>query len=211
MDYTYGYGNYNLPSNFNTLGGFWATVAALAGIIIVICLIVFVLDVLGRWKMFEKAGENGWKAIIPFYNEYIQCKLTGVNVVWFWIILAGLLISWVPVLNIIYTIVTVYYRVLLCVSTAKSYNQDPAFGVGIFFLPQIFYLILGLGSAKYVGVTPMEDPVMNAFIGKKDTTKEAEVVEDATTKDTKDAKYCPECGTKIAKDTKYCPKCGKKL
>ena len=36
---------------------------------------MIVLSVVALWKLFEKSGEQGWKAIIPFYNTYIKCKL----------------------------------------------------------------------------------------------------------------------------------------
>ena len=34
----------------------------------ILSLAVAVLGVVAMWKIFEKAGEPGWAAIIPFYN-----------------------------------------------------------------------------------------------------------------------------------------------
>jgi hypothetical protein len=39
-------------------------------------LAVAVLAIIGMWKVFEKAGEPGWAAIIPFYNSYVLFKIT---------------------------------------------------------------------------------------------------------------------------------------
>jgi len=36
-----------------------------------------VLAIVGLWKIFTKAGEEGWKAIIPYYNLYVLCKIVG--------------------------------------------------------------------------------------------------------------------------------------
>ena len=33
-------------------------------------LLVYVVN----WRVFLKAGEKGWKSLIPFYNEYVQYK-----------------------------------------------------------------------------------------------------------------------------------------
>ena len=38
-------------------------------------LALLVLGIVAKWFLFQKAGEPGWKAIIPFYNTYIECKL----------------------------------------------------------------------------------------------------------------------------------------
>lgn len=44
-------------------------------------LIILIILCLASWaglmKMFEKAGEQGWKAFIPFYNYYIVQKING--------------------------------------------------------------------------------------------------------------------------------------
>lgn len=38
-------------------------------------LIVIVVSFVCLWVLFQKAGEKGWKAIIPFYNAYLTYKL----------------------------------------------------------------------------------------------------------------------------------------
>lgn len=42
----------------------------------VVYLAVAVLGIVAMWKIFEKAGEPGWAAIIPFYNLYVLFKIT---------------------------------------------------------------------------------------------------------------------------------------
>jgi hypothetical protein len=47
------------------------------------------------WKVFTKAGQPGWAAIIPIYNIYIMTKIAGKPGIWvLWIFI-------VPVVNII--------------------------------------------------------------------------------------------------------------
>lgn len=51
----------------------------------VLTVIWYILVVAGAWKMFEKAGEAGWKAIIPIYNMYIVYKLCwNTSLFWIW-------------------------------------------------------------------------------------------------------------------------------
>ena len=38
--------------------------------------IFYILQVIAYWKIFTKAGEEGWKSIIPIYNGYVQYRLT---------------------------------------------------------------------------------------------------------------------------------------
>ena len=42
---------------------------------ILILIVCVVLPVIGNWKIFVKAGEPGWKALIPIYYSYILFKI----------------------------------------------------------------------------------------------------------------------------------------
>ena len=49
--------------------------------------IFYVLVAVAQWRIFTKAGEAGWKGIIPLYNLYIQYKLTW-DTKMFWYLIA---------------------------------------------------------------------------------------------------------------------------
>jgi hypothetical protein len=40
-----------------------------------ISLAISVFTIVCSWKIYAKAGENGWASLIPFYNEYINFKV----------------------------------------------------------------------------------------------------------------------------------------
>ena len=39
--------------------------------ILVTFLLLGVICTIAYWKIFEKAGEDGWEILVPFYNSYI--------------------------------------------------------------------------------------------------------------------------------------------
>ena len=103
-----------------------------------IWLIYIVALIIAAWKIFEKAGEEGWKSIIPFYNTYTLFRIAGRNGWWF----LGLL---VPVLNIV-------IAAMLALDLGKHFGKSTLFSVvGLFLFQPIGMLILGFGDAKYVG------------------------------------------------------------
>lgn len=138
----YDYG-YTVPdSTIATIGG--TILGAFLGVIIVVSLVIAIIQLAGMWKVFTKAGEKGWKCIIPIYNLVILFRISGLSP---WIIfgyLAGIIpfIGWIVCLGI-----TIYQ----CNSLAKSFGKDVGYTIGLLFLPTIFYLILGFGKAQYVG------------------------------------------------------------
>jgi Family of unknown function (DUF5684) len=119
-------------------GGGGGAIGAIGGLIfLVFILAIVILMIAGMWKMFTKAGQPGWAAIIPIYNNYIMCKIVG-RPGW-WVIL--LLI---PYLNFIFFII-------IMLDLAKSFAKGIGFAVGLILLSPIFVCILGFGEAEYQG------------------------------------------------------------
>jgi hypothetical protein len=110
--------------------------AAATGIVVA-ALLWALLVIIGWWKIFEKAGEAGWKSIIPFYNIYTMLRIVG-QPGW---MLIGFLI---PFINIILFIIVMG-------NLAKSFGRGIGTILGLIFLNPIFSLILGFGSATYTG------------------------------------------------------------
>ena len=105
--------------------------------ILVIALICAILKYIGAWKAFKKAGVDGWEALIPVHNLIVEFKLAGLKTYWYFLL-------FIPIANII----------ILCwkdIEFAKAYGKSAGFGIGLFLLGPIFYLILGLGKAEYIG------------------------------------------------------------
>jgi len=103
----------------------------------IIGLLIGLLIIVAMWKVFTKAGQPGWAAIIPIYNLYIWCKIVGRP--WWWILL-----MLIPFVNFIVAIV-------LSIDLAKSFGKGAGFGIGLALLGIIFWPILGFGSAQYQG------------------------------------------------------------
>ena len=65
--------DFDIPGNLDILGGITAGVFFLY---ILFVLAVAVFSIVIMWRIFEKAGEHGWAAIIPFYQNYVLFKIT---------------------------------------------------------------------------------------------------------------------------------------
>jgi Family of unknown function (DUF5684) len=98
-------------------------------------IILGILWIVALWKIFSKAGQPGWAAIIPIYNLFVWCKIVGRSAWW--------LLLWLICFPI--------FHIILSIDLAKSFGKGVGFGIGLIFLPFIFALILGFGSATYQG------------------------------------------------------------
>ena len=124
------------------------------------------------WKMFEKAGEKGWKYLIPIYGDYIDCKIIGkVKIFWVnlistigFIVLSSILLLAISqasqteflflvllFLSITYLIIIIVCQVIKAFATAKVFGQESIFGLGLLFLPIIFVAIIAFDKKiRYV-------------------------------------------------------------
>ena len=109
----------------------------MSGIVWLIYLVVVAAVIAGWWMVFTKAGEAGWKSIIPIWNALVILKIVGRD--WWWVILMV-----IPFVNLIVWII-------VSLDLAKSFGRGTGFGIGLAFLSPIFALILGFGSDTYRG------------------------------------------------------------
>lgn len=115
----------------------YASMAGALMVYYIIVLAVGIVTLVGLWKMFTKAGKPGWACIIPFYSQYCQFEMAWGNG---WLFL----LMFVPCVNFV-------FMIMMWIKMAKAFGQGTGFGLGLFFLNPIFVLILGFGSAQYIG------------------------------------------------------------
>ncbi len=96
-----------------------------------------ILTITGMWKTFIKAEQPGWASIIPIYNIYILLKIAKKPGWW-------LILYLIPIINFI-------IRIVVDINIARNFGKGVGFGLGLFFLPFIFYPILGFSDADYIG------------------------------------------------------------
>ena len=135
-----------------------AILLAFGVIFLFVGLIILAAMVVAYWKIFEKAGEAGWKALIPIYNGHVMYKIAW-KPIWFWIaIIVSVVdqIMWfsgepaLMALSWVLTIFLIVISILFYVNLAKVFGKGAGFTVGLIFLPLIFLLILAFDSSEYI-------------------------------------------------------------
>ncbi len=105
---------------------------------LIVSLIVGIIAVIAIWRVFQKAGQPGWAAIVPIYNLYTLFKITWGNG-WFFLLML------IPLVNFVIVILTM-------LKLAKAFGKGGGFAAGLIFLSFIFMLILAFGDSRYYGV-----------------------------------------------------------
>lgn len=145
------YYRYNTPSVSPVVG------------ILSVALSIFLIAAL--WRIFTKAGEKGWKCLIPIYNVYLYWRIA-----WdeskFWVIFWGgigfSVLSFLLrqmgrfgailllIVALAWAVYTIYLAFKAAITMAHRFDKSTAFGVfGLVFFSFIGIPILAFGQADY--------------------------------------------------------------
>ena len=106
---------------------------------------IFVIYIAGLWKVFTKAGQPGWAAIVPIYNTVVMLQIGGLPT---WYLAPMYLGGFIPVVGIL---VAGVFGILMLVGLGRAFGKSTGFIVGLCLASPIFLCILGFGSSEYLG------------------------------------------------------------
>lgn len=112
----------------------------LVGGLLIFLLIILLISIVSMWKIFIKAGKQGWESIIPIYNIIVLFQITKTPM---WLIILTL----IPIINFIGAPVV---TIILAINLAKAFGKDPAFSILLILLPIIGYPILAFDESQYI-------------------------------------------------------------
>lgn len=104
----------------------------------IVVLATMILMIAAMWKVFAKAGQPGWVALVPILNSYQLLKIAGYPGWW-------VLLMLIPIVNIV-------IGIMVCLALARSFGRGPLFGIfGLIIFSGVGMLILAFGKDRYLG------------------------------------------------------------
>ena len=165
---------------------------------------ILVVYLIALWKLFKKAGRNGWEAIVPFYNTWVLSEIAGVA--WWYpliIIVSNFGLIDESFISSILSLASLVANFFIMYNLSKKFHR----GIGFAILATIFPFVL--------------IPIM-AFSDKYQYDKDVLVSQNGPIGDNYDntsfnnsnnysVRYCQNCGNQIDKNAKYCSRCGNEI
>jgi len=124
------------------------------GLFIIVYLLFVVFLIISMWKVFEKAGQPGWAAIVPFYNLYVFTQI--VQRPGWWMLLYFLAI--IPIIGSLAVLVIV---ILDYIKLAEVFGKGGGFATGLILLGFVFIPILAFGDAQYKGLSSSSSDLLD--------------------------------------------------
>lgn len=139
-----------------------SSMMVLGGMYLIFAFVWWILQIIANWNIFTKAGEAGWKSLIPIYGDYVSYKIAW-QTSYFWLsFILGIVASYVSSANlnesIFLTVIATLLRIVIavinimyCIKLSRAFGHGIGFAIGLILLQPIFLLILGFGSDQYYG------------------------------------------------------------
>lgn len=133
-------------------------------VIVAVVLVLLIIIIVSTWKLFTKAGQPGWAAIVPIYNSYILVQVARLPIYYFVIILVPMLVNIAKVtvpepVDTVINIVTFITYSYITYNVAKQFGKGIGYTIGLVFLPFIFYPMLAFGDSVYLEQASSDTPV----------------------------------------------------
>lgn len=127
--------------------------------------ICIIIQIIAYWRIFTKAGQPGWKSIVPVLSQYTAFKIawkpsmflaaliiTAADVIF--ITLASLfaeltfILMWLIMLT---SAATLIMYVAFTHKLSRAFRHGVGFTLGLLFLQPIFMPVLAFGGSEYHG------------------------------------------------------------
>ena len=203
--------------SYSSLYYFLASFGTMALFIIFLALSVIIFLVIVQWKLFKKAGRNGWESLIPFYSSYVLVKIADLN--WWWCLF--LIIEFTFKFNfggffLSFNIAKVLGNFNCYYNIARKFGKDKSTCILAGLFPTIFSCIFVFSkndiydSKIVVSSNGIFGNDTYIYQSTDDVDKNNIKENFDNNEDVKDYNYCSNCGIKLEKSINYCPNCGKK-
>lgn len=104
-------------------------------LVAIIYIAIFVLGIIGQWKIFSKAGLRPWAVFVPFYNLYSLFKLV-------WSSGWKFLLTFIPCIGVVVYFATLY-------RIPRAFGKSKFCGVMCALFSPVVYFYLGVSKCTY--------------------------------------------------------------
>ena len=133
----YNYDMYGTGFTDSSSAGMLGLIAGMGAIIWIVSMAIGIVVLIAMWKMYKKAGKNGWEVLIPVYNIIVLLEIVELPL-WYIALLC------IPFANI-YAMFKIY------IELAHKFGKSTGFGVLTIFFSVICIPMLGFGKCQYIG------------------------------------------------------------
>lgn len=123
----------------------------------VLAILIWLLPVAGKWKVYGKLGMPGWYSIIPVYADYKLCERVHRGDETRTFLLAYLIVlicswafCWVDTVGALLALAQLVMTIIVLNDMSRAFGKETGYTIGLVIFGFVFWTMLGFGASEPV-------------------------------------------------------------
>lgn len=124
----------------------------------VLAILIWLLPIAGKWKVYGKLGMPGWYSIVPVYADYKLCERVHrgdgsktFSMAYLIVLICSWAFCWVDTVGILLALVQLVMDIIVLNDLSHAFGKETGYTIGLAIAGFIFWTMLGFDSSEPVG------------------------------------------------------------
>lgn len=130
----------------------------------VLAILIWLLPVAGKWKVYGKLGMLGWYSIIPVYAEYKLCERVhrgdetkAFLMAYLIVLICSWAFCWVDTVGVLLALAQLVMSIIVLNDLSRTFGKETGYTIGLVIFGFVFWTMLGFGASEPVDSDDDED------------------------------------------------------
>lgn len=123
----------------------------------VLAILIWLLPVAGKWKVYGKLGMPGWYSIIPVYADYKLCERVNRTdecktflMAYLIVLICSWAFCWVDTVGVLLALAQLVMTIIVLNDMSRAFGKETGYTIGLVIFGFVFWTMLGFGASELV-------------------------------------------------------------
>lgn len=130
----------------------------------VLAILIGLLPVAGKWKVYGKLGLPGWYSIVPVYADFKLCERVhrgdGARtflMAYLIVLICSWAFCWVDTVGVLFALAQLVMNIIVLNDMSHAFGKETGYTIGLVIFGFVFWTMLGFGASEPVDSGDDED------------------------------------------------------
>ena len=123
----------------------------------VLAILIWLLPIAGKWKVYGKLGMPGWYSIVPVYADYKLCERVRRGddtrtflMAYLIVLICSWVFCWVDTVGVLLALAQLVMTIIVLNDLSHAFGKETGYTIGLVIFGFVFWTMLGFGASEPV-------------------------------------------------------------
>lgn len=123
----------------------------------VLAILIWLLPIAGKWKVYGKLGMPGWYSIIPVYADYKLCERVHRGdetrtflMAYLIVLICSWAFCWADTVGVLLALAQLVMTIIVLNDMSRAFGKETVYTIGLVIFGFVFWTMLGFGASEPV-------------------------------------------------------------